>query len=143
MFNAPEFRIALFGLLTAFLWEMWQMPFYDAGGATMAARVQGCSLASIGDAGIMVFAYAMASWKAGRRLWLNDITPGTLLVYLGTGLAVTIAIEHIALNFAFGWRYSELMPLGPIIGTGLVPVAMWIVVPLATLWLARLPSLRD
>lgn len=142
MTHAPEFRIALFGFLTAFFWEMWQMPFYDIGGASMVARVRGCSIASVGDAGIMVFAYVVASWMTGTRLWLTQITLSRLLVYLGTGLAITVAIEHVALNVDFGWRYSELMPIEPIIGTGLVPLAMWVVVPLVTLWLARLPSLR-
>ena len=38
---------------------------------------------------------------------------------------------------AWGWHYAPLMPREPLTGVGLVPIAMWIVVPLFTLWLSR------
>jgi uncharacterized membrane protein YeiB len=138
--RTAEFRIALFGFLAAFVWEMWQMPFYDQSGLTFMNMVQGCSLGSLGDAGIMVCAYCIAAWTGRSRQWLASPTPRALAVYLATGLIITIAIEHIAINFQFGWRYGYMMPVEPIFGTGLVPIVMWIAVPLATLWLARLPG---
>ncbi|RED16670.1 hypothetical protein [Parasphingopyxis lamellibrachiae] len=140
LIKAPEFRIALFGSLAAFLWEMWQMPFYDQSGMTFMDMVKGCSLGSLGDAGIMVFAYRIAAWLARSRLWLITLPPRAIFAYVATGLAVTIIVEHVAINFDFGWRYSGLMPLDPLFGTGLVPIAMWVVVPLAALWLARMPG---
>lgn len=140
MTEAPEFRVALFGFFAAFVWEMWQMPFYRTADLAIMDAVQGCSLGSFGDAGIMVVAYSVAAWVTGSRYWVRELPRLPLLVYLGTGLIITIASEHLALNAEIGWRYSDLMPVGPL-GTGLVPVVMWIIVPLATLWLVRLPSL--
>ncbi|MEO1169961.1 MAG: hypothetical protein AAFW97_14750 [Pseudomonadota bacterium] len=140
MSKAPEVQIALFGFLAAFLWEMWQMPFYDQSGLAFMDMVKGCSLGSLGDAGIMVFAYKVAAGVVGSRDWIADLPRKAVLAYLATGLLITVAIEHIAINVGFGWRYGDLMPREPLLGTGLVPVVMWIVVPLVTLWLVRRPA---
>ena len=35
------------------------------------------------------------------------------------------------------WAYSDLMPVVPVIDTGLSPLLQWIVVPLAGFWFAR------
>lgn len=139
----PEFRIALFGFLTAFIWEIWQMPFYDRSELTFNTMVQGCSLGSLGDAGIMVFAYHVAARIGSSPQWLVNPTRRALAIYLSTGLVITIVIEQLAINLRFGWRYGDMMPVEPIFGTGLVPIVMWIAVPLATLWLARLPGPID
>ncbi|NNC72828.1 MAG: hypothetical protein HKN78_08115 [Sphingomonadaceae bacterium] len=141
MSKAPEVQIALFGFLAAFVWEMWQMPFYDQSGLTFMNMVKGCSLGSLGDAGIMVFAYKVAARVVGSPGWIAGPPRKAVLAYLATGLLITVVIEHIAINVGFGWRYSALMPREPVFGTGLVPIVMWIVVPLATLWLVRRPPL--
>lgn len=140
MSKAPEVQIALFGFLAAFLWEMWQMPFYDQNGLTFMDMVKGCSLGSLGDAGIMVFAYRLAARTVGSRDWIAGLPRKAVLAYLATGLLITVVIEHIAINVGFGWRYSALMPREPVFGTGLVPIVMWVVVPLVTLWLVRRPA---
>ena len=67
--DQPEIHIAVFGFLTAFVWEMWQMPFYDQSGLNFTDMVKGCSLGSFGDAGLMVFAYYTAGKLAGTRHW--------------------------------------------------------------------------
>ncbi|MEO1169853.1 MAG: hypothetical protein AAFW97_14185 [Pseudomonadota bacterium] len=139
MSKAPEVQIALFGFLAAFLWEMWQMPFYDQSGLAFMDMVKGCSLGSLGDAGIMVLAYRAAAWIVGSRDWIIDLPRKAVFAYLATGLMITVAIEHIAINIEFGWRYSTLMPLEPVFGTGMVPIIMWVIVPMATLWLVRRP----
>jgi hypothetical protein len=138
--RAPEFRIALFGFFTAFVWEMWQMPFYDQSGLTFMDMVKGCSLGSLGDAGIMVFAYRGAALVDGSRHWLVTLSRRAILAYLVIGLTITVLVEHVAISVDFGWRYGDRMPIDPLFGTGLVPIAMWIVVPLVTVWLARMPA---
>lgn len=135
--QSPELRIAVFGFLAAFVWEMWQMPFYESEGLDYVRVVRGCTLASIGDAGIMVFAYWIASTFGKNRFWLHSPTVKSVAIYLAAGEVITIAVEHIALNVPFGWRYADTMPIVPVIGIGLLPFAMWIIVPCATLALAR------
>lgn len=136
---APEFRIAIFGFLTAFVWEMWQMPFYDQSGLNFTDMVKGCSLGSFGDAGLMVFAYYTAGKLAGTRHWLIRPRKTAIAVYLAAGLLITFGVEQMAIRSEIGWEYDKLMPREPLFGTGLVPLVMWIFVPLVTLWLARLP----
>ncbi len=138
--HRPETYITLFGFFTAFIWEIWQMPFFERGDMTAWQKAFGCTVASIGDAGIMVLAYLAASLTVGSRNWIAALPVRGVLAYLATGLVITIAIEHAAQRapIGMGWRYSDLMPV--ILGTGLVPVAMWIVVPLMTLGLARWQS---
>ncbi|WP_207791904.1 hypothetical protein [Siccirubricoccus phaeus] len=53
------------------------------------------------------------------------------------GLAYTVYSEH--LNLARGaWAYTEVMPRLPWLGTGLAPLAQWLVVPAASLaWACR------
>ena len=136
--DKPETWLAIHGYLIAFAWEMLQMPFYDMGGLSPWQVTVNCSLASFGDAGIMVFAYLAASWAAKDRYWLHSGNRRSLAVFLAAGQAVTLAVEYVALRVRWGWEYSDRMPT--ILGFGLVPIVMWIVVPLAALGLARRSS---
>ena len=113
--SRPEVRIALFGFLAAFLWEMWQMPFYATAGLTIAEAVRGCSLGSLGDSGLMVLAYSVGSIATGNRHWVRQWTPAALAAYLGTGLLATIveadagAAEQVAV-IVLGHERGESLP---------------------------------
>jgi hypothetical protein len=133
--DRPESWVAVHGLLVAFAWEMLQMPFYAMDQLSAWAVTKSCGIASVGDAGIMVLAYWTAAKASGDRLWLQNTRALPLTVYLVTGLSVTIVVEHLALRSDWGWQYSNIMP--SIIGIGLVPLAMWIVVPLVAMKLAK------
>jgi len=139
--KAPEVHIAMFGFFTSFIWEMLQMPFFDVGSATSWEKTLGCTLATFGDAGILVLAYTVVSILNRDRHWMHRPNFGKIATYLLTGLGITVIIEKIATNVpsesGWGWRYSELMPLLPGTNIGLVPILMWIVIPLITLWFAR------
>jgi hypothetical protein len=141
--DQPELHIAVFGFLTAFVWEMWQMPFYDMHSATYFEMAQLCTLASIGDGVLMLVAYSVVSWSAGSRFWMKRARRWHLLAYVAVGLLATIAFEELATRSPWGWRYGELMPLVPGTHIALVPVAMWIVIPLLTLWIARRQPMAD
>lgn len=133
--DRPETWIALHGFFAAFAWEMFQMPFFAMDHLSAWEVTKNCGIASVGDGGIMVFAYWTASRTAGNRLWLQTSTVAPIAVYLTTGLAITVAVESLALRSDWGWQYSELMPR--VAGVGLVPLAMWIVVPWVALRLAK------
>lgn len=40
------------------------------------------------------------------------------------------------------WTYSDLMPIAPVIKTGLSPLAQWIVIPVAAFWWAHRATVR-
>ena len=80
-----------------------------------------------------------ALWVAGvprrRRRWFFEPTRGELAVYLGTGLALTVAFEWLATGPLERWSYAPEMPTLPVLGTGLLPTLQWIFVPPIALWL--------
>ena len=137
--NKPETHMAVFGFMTAFIWEMLQMPFFEMGDMTYYRKTLGCALASVADAGIMVASYSIASVFARNHRWMYRANRSDVLIYLLTGLTITIGAEKIALamRVGTGWRYSDVIPVIPLTGIGLVPVLMWIIIPLLTLWFAR------
>lgn len=131
----PETWIAINGFLLAFLWEMLQMPFYGMTGLSTWQAIKNCAFASFGDAGIMVFAYWAATRFAPHPLWLRQCRARPLAIYLSVGMVITVVVEHFAVKGDWGWTYSKLMPT--IANIGLVPILMWLIVPLATLGLTR------
>jgi hypothetical protein len=60
-----------------------------------------------------------------------------VLVFLGTGIALTVGFEFYYTQVTQRWTYSDLMPLVPPFGTGLSPLLQWIVIPPLVLWLSR------
>ena len=133
----PVLWVAIFGALIAFAWEMLQLPFYGTGELSPAEVAYRCGLASFGDSGIMVASYLGASLGNGRTPWIVEWPISRFLVYLAIGLAITSIVEILAVGADWGWTYSSLMPLVPGTNIGLVPIIMWIIVPSASLWLAR------
>ena len=137
----PEVHIATFGFFTSFIWEILQMPFFDVGSAAYWQRTLGCTRATFGDVGILVLAYTAVSIITRNRNWLHSPKHWMISIYLLTGLGITVIIEAMATSvpreWDWGWRYGELMPLVPGTNIGLVPVLMWIFIPLITLWFAR------
>ena len=137
----PEVHIATFGFFTAFIWEILQMPFFDVGSATYWEKTLGCTRATFGDVGILVFAYTVVSILNRNRHWMHRPTYWMIGIYLLTGLGITVIIEWVATNMPseseWGWRYHELKPLIPGTNIGFVPILMWLVIPLTTLWFAR------
>lgn len=132
---------AVIGFLIAHVWEVLQMPFFEPGDLTPYDRALRCSAASVGDGLIL----ALAAWVAGRvdgnQFWFEKPSIRALAAYFGFGLAVAVGVEMLATNLPqdsiLSWRYSSAMPLIPGLSLALVPVIMWIVVPAATLALAR------
>lgn len=132
LFNRPVAWIVIFGFLVPFVWEALQMPFYDMDHLSHWQMTSNCAFASIADAVLMAMAYL-----AARRFGTSRLSsPQPLFIYLGTGLVVTAIVEQLVVSAPWGWQYSAAMPV--ITGThiGLVPIAMWVFIPLTTLWLA-------
>ena len=57
--NTPELNVAIFSFLLNFFWEMQQMPFFQVSPEfTCVDVVNNCTLATVGDAGISITAFA-------------------------------------------------------------------------------------
>lgn len=136
----PALNIALFALLLSLPWEFGQMWFYA--GAAEISHLRGiaiCMAATVGDAAIMLLAFAGVSISARSQDRVHAPQRSQVVAFLLMGLITTLAIEFVATrtDSDFGWRYAPSMPVTPVLSIGLVPLLMWVVVPLLTLWFVR------
>lgn len=136
----PAFNIFLFALLLSLPWEFWQMWLYA--GASQMSHLQGiriCTAATIGDAVIMLLAFGIVALRVGSKDWVSAPSTSQVMGFVFVGLAVTTLVEIIATRSegAISWRYTSAMPVTPVLGIGLAPIAMWLIVPLLVLWFVR------
>jgi hypothetical protein len=138
--DSPAFNIAIFALLLSLPWEFGQMWLY-AGSADMShlQGIQICMAATVGDAVIMLIAFGVVAIAARSPTWVRAPTIRQVLGFVGIGLVISIGVEIMATRSdgMLSWRYAPAMPVTPVFGVGLVPLLMWIVVPLLVLWFAR------
>lgn len=125
--------VAVFSL--QFVWEMFQakwfvgmsdLPFWEA--------TYVCSRATLGDLVITAIAFGAAAAAARRLEWplTRQLIPS--LVFLSTGLLITVGFEVFALKSG-RWSYEPDMPT--LFGIGALPLAQWIVIPLLEIPLFR------
>jgi hypothetical protein len=61
----------------------------------------------------------------------------TAALTIGFGVAYTIFSEWLNIVIRKSWAYSDLMPVVPVIDTGLSPLLQWVAVPMLALRFAR------
>ena len=72
----------------------------------------------------------------GNTAWPIQRAGRVAAVAVAAGLAYTVFSEWLNIGVRRSWAYSDLMPVLPLLGTGLSPLLQWLVVPAAALWLA-------
>lgn len=110
---------------TGSAWEIAFAAIHCTGGDLLLA---GASLAG----GLLLF--GAAGWPRTRFLPVAAAT-------MAFGLGLAVLIEQAATARGI-WAYSDLMPILPGLGTGLAPLAQWVVVPLLAFAAVRLPLRR-
>ena len=140
LLDSPAFNVGIFALMLSLPWELGQMWLYT--GSAQMSHLQGiriCVTATAGDAVIMLIAFDVVALAARLPAWVRAPTMRQVSGFVAIGLVVTIAVEIVAArsNGLFSWRYAPPMPVTPWFGVGLVPLLMWIVVPLLVLWFVR------
>lgn len=131
-------RYFLFLLAAHLIWETLQLPLYtiwlNGSAGEIAFAVIHCTVGDLLIAfSCLVGALILSgdrSWPA-RRFW---VVAALTIIF---GVAYTVFSEWLNLVVRKSWAYSDLMPVVPILGTGLSPLIQWIVIPLAGLWWAR------
>ncbi|MGK0525825.1 MAG: hypothetical protein ACI92N_003487 [Pseudomonadales bacterium] len=122
-----------------FFWEMAQVPFFV--GMAEARHwdvVWLCTRATFGDANIAFGAYTMAACLSRDWFWVaKSWSRSTLLLYICVGLIVTIVFEYWATGEGQRWSYSERMPELAGTGTGILPLAQWVVLPVLLVYSTR------
>lgn len=136
-FDQPEVHLAIFAFFFSFVWEMWQMPYYNMANVSFQTTTATCTLATVGDALLMVFSYSIVSLVARCRRWLLSPRPWMIGVYLIIGLTITVLFEALATRADWGWTYSDRMLLLPETRIAIGPLIMWTILPLLALVFAR------
>lgn len=119
------------------LWELAHAPLYsiwvDSGPQAAWRAALHCTL---GDAVIALTCALAAALLARAMPWLHR-THRSDVVIVALGLLTTIVIEWVSTRWLGRWAYRELMPVDPLLGIGLSPVAQWVVVPTIALRILR------
>lgn len=136
--DLPEVNVAIFAFLLHFVWEFWQTPFYgEMPTAPHWEAVKVCTLATLGDAAIMLVAYWTVAFAAQSRRWILEPTAIQMVGLVLVGIVITVVVEWIATELVHRWSYAEGMPTLPGLGTGLVPLLQWILLPPLVVWFVR------
>jgi len=130
----PEVDAAVMAFFLNFVWEFWQSPWYaDVPELSHLDGVILCSKATFGDMVIALGAYSAVTLATRDRFWPRQLTAGRIGGYLAVGLIVTIALEWVATQVLDRWQYGAEMLVIPILGTGLLPILQWILIPLISM----------
>ena len=125
-------------LIANLAWEIAQLPLYTiwADGST-GELVFALVHCTAGDLMIAFATLGIALMLVGdiRRPDMRFSRVAGLTLALG--IAYTVYSEWLNVTVRESWAYSELMPVIPILGVGVSPVAQWIFLPLFGLFWAR------
>jgi hypothetical protein len=128
--NAPEINISIFGFLINFVWEIWQAPLFKSmDSLTHSEATLQCTLATLGDVVILLVAFWIIALITKSRRWI--VHPKTIQVigFIAIGVVITVVIEAIAIHVLNRWQYATVMPILPILGTGIAPILQWLIIP--------------
>lgn len=119
------------------LWEVAQLPlytiWYEAEWADIAFAVAHCTA---GDVLIGLFALVMALIAIGAGPIGTWRIARVAAVTTALSASYTAFSEWMNTLVHVGWTYSSLMPLLPVLGTGLSPLLQWVIVPPLALHMA-------
>ncbi|WP_205598562.1 hypothetical protein [Halomonas sp. NO4] len=127
----------MFTFLLNVPWEFLQVPLY-VGMTSMPhwTAVQACMQAAAGDAVIGLTAYWVVALWQRRRGWLRRYGHKECVVFVLTGLLITVGLEWHATVITLRWTYAPVMPTLPWLGTGLMPLLQWLTLPPLILWIS-------
>lgn len=123
------------------LWETAHLPLYtiwDSGSPSeLAFAVIHCTG---GDILIGLSSLTLALLLIGDSSWpvVGRIRIGALM--MAFGLSYTIFSEWLNIEVRQAWEYGDLMPIVPLINTGVSPILQWSIIPLVAFWWAYEPA---
>jgi hypothetical protein len=129
-------RYLLFVAGANLLWETAQLPLYtiwrEGSSREKAVAIVHCTG---GDVLIAVTALVLALVVTGSGWPLSVVARrrvGAMALIIGVGYTVFSEWLNVAVRAT--WAYSDLMPVVPLLGLGLSPLAQWIAIPITGFW---------
>ena len=141
----PMLRAYLVWTVVAHLgWEIVQLPLYTIWTQESPAYITFAVLhCTAGDVLIAGAALALSLVIAGRGAWPFERFWPVVSLATAMGVGATIYSEWLNTSVRLAWAYNEWMPVVPVLGTGLTPLAQWLVLPPLGLWICRRRLLRS
>ena len=138
-------RYLSFVALTNLAWEIAHLPLYtlwsEGNSREIAFAVVHCTA---GDVLIATASLVLALLLFGDRGWPEIRFPQVAAATVVFGVGYTVFSEWLNIEVRGSWAYSDLMPVVPVIDTGLSPLLQWIVIPLAAFrWSRRGAALHQ
>ena len=128
--------LCLFGVAFGlnWIWEATHAMAYVESTGPFAVRLRHCLPMAGTDA-----LWTLALWAIVTGLIHRQGAAWRFTALAAFGAVSAVAVERVAL--ADGrWKYNALMPIVPIVDVGLWPVAQMTILPVITVWLARVRS---
>jgi len=120
--------IAVIGVGTNYLWEMLQMPFFQMDGWGSLDSWILCFEATLGDTFLILVIYGIGVLIFRDGEWLLKMNVAKVFYLLIIGSLIAVYFEVTAL-LSSRWQYSELMPVMPILGVGVIPYIQMLILP--------------
>lgn len=132
-------RYMAFIALANLVWEFAQLPLYTLWlTATPKEMIFAAVHCTGGDVLIALASLMLALVVVGPTGWPNEGRRPVLALSLLIGVGYTIFSEWLNIEVRQVWDYRNIMPVVPLIETGLSPLLQWIVIPVAaSLWAFR------
>lgn len=132
-------RYMAFITIANLIWEFAQLPLYTL---WLTATPKQMAFAAIhctgGDVLIALASLMLALSVFGPVRWPREGYRPVLALTLLFGIVYTIFSEWLNIEVRQSWDYRDLMPIVPVINTGLSPLLQWIIIPsAASLWAFR------
>jgi hypothetical protein len=125
-----EINLLLFAFVINFVWEMLQMPLFSYPPDASLAQINlACLQASAGDAVMIVISFWIVAALKKDRGWILRPSLKSLALFLLPGIIMTIVFEALATGPLHRWAYADAMPTLPGLGTGMAPLAQWLILP--------------
>jgi hypothetical protein len=120
-------------------WETAQLPLYTLWRTGSARDIAQALLhCALGDLSIAIVVLVIALATAGAAAWPEQLWGVVMLTVLIMGTGYTVYSEYMNTVVWQRWSYAASMPTLPWLGTGLSPLAQWMVVSgVALAWAGR------
>lgn len=133
-------RYLVFAAVAHLVWEIAHLPLYTIWSAGSAREIAFAVLhCTGGDVLIAAGSLLGALFLVGHPGWPHEGFGRVAAVTVAAGLAYTVFSEWLNTEVRGNWAYADLMPTLPLIGSGVSPLAQWIVIPFAAFWWAQRP----
>lgn len=133
-------RYIVFLAVASLAWEFGHLPLYTIWNTGSLSELGFAALhCTGGDILIALSTLTLALFLVGKPDWPLKRFRAVAALTIGFGLSYTVFSEWLNIEVREAWAYRDLMPVVPVIETGLSPLLQWLVIPLAAFWWAARP----